>query len=233
MGETGSIGGPDLSLTEVSVRREGCRTMAVTRGSYITHPVMASPYRYKNLLVLVTLATFTVANASTTTVGARSLDAWWPPSGVASWISPDSRILEKSLTSPIRPAAAMCTRLGLLNATGTVVSPKTTMARRGDLESTETSSLGTLRCWKFFSSLVPSDSVRNRSHDGASASDATDRFLAYLTPVQQSPQQVHQTDLKACRRRAVVARAETAAEEPSAVAIQRLTGSPGGSPCPF
>ena len=47
------------------------------------------------------------------------------------------------------------------------------------------------------------------------------------------PQQVHQTDLKACRRRAVVARAETAAEEPSAVAIQRLPGSPGGSPCPF
>ena len=39
------------------------------------------------------------------------------------------------------------------------------------------------------------------------------------------PQQVHQTDLKACRRRAVVARAETAAEEPSAVASQRLPGS--------
>ena len=47
------------------------------------------------------------------------------------------------------------------------------------------------------------------------------------------PQQVHQTDLKACRRRAVVARAETAAEEPSAVASQRLPGSPSGSPCPF
>ena len=47
------------------------------------------------------------------------------------------------------------------------------------------------------------------------------------------PQQVHQTGVKACRRRAVVARAETAAEEPSAVAIQRLPGSPGGSPCPF
>ena len=43
------------------------------------------------------------------------------------------------------------------------------------------------------------------------------------------PQQVHQTDLKACRRRAVVARAETAAEEPSAVASQRLPGSPSGS----
>jgi len=47
------------------------------------------------------------------------------------------------------------------------------------------------------------------------------------------PQQVHQTGVKACRRRAVVARAETAAEEPSAVASQRLPGSPGGSPCPF
>ena len=47
------------------------------------------------------------------------------------------------------------------------------------------------------------------------------------------PQQVHQTDLKACRRRAVVARAETAAEEPSAVASQRLPGPPSGSPCPF
>ena len=47
------------------------------------------------------------------------------------------------------------------------------------------------------------------------------------------PQQVHLTDLKACRRRAVVARAETAAEEPSAVESQRLPGSPGGSPCPF
>ena len=45
------------------------------------------------------------------------------------------------------------------------------------------------------------------------------------------PQQVHQTDLKACRRRAVVARAETAAEEPSAVTIQRLPGPPSGSPC--
>ena len=47
------------------------------------------------------------------------------------------------------------------------------------------------------------------------------------------PQQVHQTGVKACRRRAVVARAETAAEEPSAVASQRLPGSPSGSPCPF
>ena len=36
------------------------------------------------------------------------------------------------------------------------------------------------------------------------------------------PQQVDQTGVKACRRRAVVARAETAAEEPSAVASQRL-----------
>ena len=45
------------------------------------------------------------------------------------------------------------------------------------------------------------------------------------------PQQVDQTGVKACRRRAVVARAETAAEEPSAVASQRLPGSPGGSPC--
>ena len=47
------------------------------------------------------------------------------------------------------------------------------------------------------------------------------------------PQQIDQTDLKACRRRAVVARAETAAEEPSAVASQRLPGPPSGSPCPF
>ena len=43
------------------------------------------------------------------------------------------------------------------------------------------------------------------------------------------PQQVDQTGVKACRRRAVVARAETAAEEPSAVASQRLPGSPSGS----
>ena len=47
------------------------------------------------------------------------------------------------------------------------------------------------------------------------------------------PQQVDQTGVKACRRRAVVARAETAAEEPSAVASQRLPGPPSGSPCPF
>ena len=47
------------------------------------------------------------------------------------------------------------------------------------------------------------------------------------------PQQVDQTGVKACRRRAVVARAETAAEEPSAVTIQRLPGSPSGGPCPF
>ena len=45
--------------------------------------------------------------------------------------------------------------------------------------------------------------------------------------------QAHQTGVKACRRRAAVARAETAAEEPSAVASQRLPGSPSGSPCPF
>ena len=47
------------------------------------------------------------------------------------------------------------------------------------------------------------------------------------------PQQVDQTGVKACRRRAVVARAETAAEEPSAVASQRLPGSQSGSTCPF
>ena len=44
------------------------------------------------------------------------------------------------------------------------------------------------------------------------------------------PQQVDQTGVKACRRRAVVARAETAAEEPSAVASQRLPGSSSGGP---
>ena len=47
------------------------------------------------------------------------------------------------------------------------------------------------------------------------------------------PQQVDQTGVKACRRRAVVARAETAAEEPRAVASQRLPGSQSGSTCPF
>ena len=47
------------------------------------------------------------------------------------------------------------------------------------------------------------------------------------------PQQVHQMDVKAAVGVLSWGEPETAAEEPSAVASQRLPGSPGGSPCPF
>ena len=80
-----------------------------------------------------------------------------------------------------------------------------------------------------------------RRNDGGWASSTINSYLLHgdaRTYIQACegrlwPQQVDQTGVKACRRRAVVARAETAAEEPSAVESQRLPGSPGGSPCPF